>query len=201
MRPGIVPSMARSTFYYDVNSPYAWMAAERIGELIPDADWRPVYGPGLLKLAGRQMWVLTDEREPRMREIEQRAQRYGLPPVRWPAAFAHRGIDLVRAAAVARHEGREVPFSLAVSRAIFTQGADPSSPEDIRRLAEENDLDGDALLERIATQEVKDEVRATIDEAHARGARGVPTTFVGDELFWGDDRLDDAAAAAAGRAA
>jgi 2-hydroxychromene-2-carboxylate isomerase len=187
--------VAQPVFYYDVSSPYAWMAAERIGDLIPDADWRPLYAPALLKLNGRTMWVLTDERESRLAEIEQRAAGYGLPPIRWPASLARRGIDLARAATVARHEGREAEFSLTASRAIFTEGADPSEPEEIRRIANEVGLDGDALLERIATQEVKDEVRATIDEAYARGVQGIPAVIVGDELFWGDDRLEDAAAA------
>ena len=147
------------------------------------------------------MWVLTDEREPRMREIEQRAERYGLPPVRWPSAFAHRAIDLVRAATVAKHEGRVAELSLAASRAIFTEGRDPSGPDELRRLAEEPGLDLDRLLERVADRAIKDEVRAAVDEAHARGVQGVPVVVVGDELFWGDDRLEDAAAAASARAA
>jgi 2-hydroxychromene-2-carboxylate isomerase len=193
--------MAETTFYYDVNSPYAWMAAERIGELIPDADWRSVYGPALLKLAGRTMWVLTDERPARLAEIEQRAQSYGLPPIRWPQSLAHRGIDLARAATAAKHEGREREFALAASRAIFTTGSDPSDPDGIRRLAEEVGLDGDSLLERIATQEVKDELRETVDEAYARGAHGVPVVIVGDRVFWGDDQLEEAADAARATAA
>ena len=55
--------MAAPTFYYDPSSPYAWMAEERIGDLIPNADWQALYGFGLLRAAGRTPWVLTEERE------------------------------------------------------------------------------------------------------------------------------------------
>ena len=188
--------MPPPTFFCDVNSPYSWMAEERIGELIPDADWRPLYTPLLLRMIGREMWVLTDEREPRMAEIVERAERYGLPPVRWPTALPQRAIDLARAATVAKRHGKVAEFAIAASRAIYTEGRDVSDPDGIRELCGKVGLDADEVLERIATQEVKDEVRATIDEAHALGVKGIPTVVVGGELFWGDDRLDGAAAAA-----
>jgi 2-hydroxychromene-2-carboxylate isomerase len=187
--------VAAATFYYDPTSPYAWMAAERIGELIPDADWQAIYGFGLLRQLGRTPWVLTDEREQRLAEIEQRAARYGLPPVRWATALP-KAVELVRATRIARRQGVEREFALAVSRKLFTDGGDASRPEDLRAIAAGVGLDPDALLARMAEQEVKDEVRAATEEASARGAQGIPSIIVGDEVFWGDDRLDDAAAAA-----
>jgi 2-hydroxychromene-2-carboxylate isomerase len=188
--------VAAATFYYDPTSPYAWMAAERIGELIPDADWQAVYGLGLVKANGRTPWVFTDERESRLREIEERAARYGLPPIRWPGSLGERIVDVARAARVARRHGRERDFALAVARARFTEGRDPSRPDELRALASQAGLDGDELLAEIADDAVKEEVRAANQEALDRGALGIPTTIVGDEVFWGDDRLDDAAAAA-----
>ena len=186
--------MDRPVFYFDPTSPYSWMASERIGDLIPDADWRPVYTFGLFKLNGRGPWFLTDERAPRMAEIEQRAAHYGLPPVRWPNALTARGIDVVRAAAVAREHGREAPFAIAAGRTIYTEGTDPSDADGLRRLAEKAGLDGEELVRRVAEQDVKDAVRANVEEAHSRRVPGVPAVVVGDEVFWGDDRLDEAAA-------
>ena len=57
----------------------------------------------------------------------------------------------------------------------------------------------DAVLKAIETQSVKDKLREVTAEAYERGVRGVPTIAVGDELFWGDDRLEEAASALAGR--
>ena len=188
--------VAAVTFYYDPSSPYGWMAAERIGDLIPDADWQAVYGFALLRAVGRTPWVLTDERPARLAEIEKRAAGYGLPPIRWPQSLPERAVDIARALRVARRHDRERQLALAMARARFTEGRDVSAPDELRTLAGEAGLDGEELVAAIADQAVKDEVAATIEEAVARGAQGIPTTIVGDEVFWGDDRLDEAAAAA-----
>lgn len=190
--------MAAVTFYYDPTSPYAWMAAERIGDLIPDADWQAVYGLGLVKANGRTPWVFTDERDSRLAAIEKRAAGYGLPPIRWPVSLGERIVDVARATRVARRSGREQEFALAAARARFTEGRDTSRPDELRALASQVGLDGDDLLAAIAEDAVKEEVRAATEEALGRGAPGIPTTFVADEAFWGDDRLDEAAAAARG---
>ena len=185
--------MERPTFYNDLASVYGWMAVERIDGLIPDAEWKPIYLFGLFKLNGRSSWVFSDERGERMREIERRAARYGLPPVQWPANLPSNLVGLGRAATVARREGRVREFSLAATRTIWVHGRDPSEPDELRRIAADAGLDPDMLLSRMTDQDVKDELRATTDEAYARGVPGVPTVVVGDRVFWGDDRLEEAA--------
>ena len=188
--------MARPVFYYDLSSAYSWLAAERIRELIPDADWRPVFLAGMFKLNGRSSWLFGDEREARMREIEERAERYGLARVRWPAGLPSSVLDLARAATVSKREGREVEFALAAFRAAFTEGRDVSEPRRLEALANASGLDARELLEAIGRQEIKDRLREATEEAHAAGAPGVPAVVVGGEAYWGDDRLDEAAAAA-----
>ena len=189
--------MERPTFYYDLSSVYAYLAAERIGALIPDADWRPIVLFGLFRLNGRSSWFFSeDERNARLPEIAERADRYGLPPLRWaPNGIPDNLAALGRAATVAKRHGREVPFSLAAFRAMFVEGRDPSDPGELRRLAAETGLDGDGLLHEITQPDLKEELRAATDEAHERGAPGVPTVIVRGQVFWGDDRLEDAAAA------
>ena len=182
-------------FYFDCWSVYAYLAAERIDDLIPDADWRPVLVFGLQKMADRTPWVLTDERPARMAEIEERIERYGLPPLTWPAALPEDVVGLNRAATVAKREGRVKEFAQAALRATYAQGQDPTTPEGLRRLATEVGLDGDAMLEQIQGQDVKDELRRTTDEAFAAGVVGVPTVVVDGQVFYGDDRLEEAAAA------
>jgi 2-hydroxychromene-2-carboxylate isomerase len=182
-------------FYYDAWSIYAYLAAERIDDLIPDADWRPVLVFALQKMDGRTPWVLTDEREARMAEIDERAQRYGLPSISWPSSLPQDVVGLNRAATVAKREGREKEFSRAALRATYAHGQDATEPDTLRRLAEESGLDGEALLRQIKEQDVKDELRRTTDEAYAAGVVGVPTTVVSGQAYWGDDRLEEAAAA------
>jgi 2-hydroxychromene-2-carboxylate isomerase len=68
---------------YDVASPYAYLAACRIQEVVPEAEWQPILLGGLFQLNGRHSWLYDDGREARMAEIESRAAAYGLPPIAW----------------------------------------------------------------------------------------------------------------------
>lgn len=186
----------RAVFIYDLGSPYSYLAAERIGEVLPHAEWQPILLGGLFKLNGRTSWGFGPEREARRAEIERRADRYGLPPIRWRPGPPQAWLTAMRAATVAKRHGRAVEFSRAAFRAAFVEGRDLGQAEEVGALASYTGLDPAGLLEAVARPEVKDELREATEHAHSLGVLGVPTVLVGDDLFWGDDRLEDAAAAA-----
>lgn len=195
-----LPNADDVTFYFDVGSPYAYLAAERLPDVLPvDAHWQPVLLGGLFKLTGRSSWALGDyrRRQAGMAEIEQRARRYGLPPLRWPDPWPGDYLFAMRATTFAFAEGVGREFSLTAFRAAFTAGVNLSLPEHVLRAAEAVGLGRDAVEAATQSPEVKQGLRQATDAAHARGVFGVPTVAVGDELFWGDDRLEDAAAALA----
>ena len=82
---GIRFLMTDVTFYFDVGSPYAYLAAERLPALLPEpVHWQPVLLGGLFRLTGRSSWALGDyrRRQAGMAEIERRTRSYGLPPMR-----------------------------------------------------------------------------------------------------------------------
>jgi 2-hydroxychromene-2-carboxylate isomerase len=185
------------TFYYDLMSPYAYLAAERIDRVLPAARWQPVLLGGLFKLTGRSSWALGDhDRRGRgIAEIERRAHASGLPPLRWPDPWPSSSLGAMRAAVFARGAGREREFAAAAFEVAFVQGNDLADVRHTLAAAERAGLDPAEVEAAIADRGVKDELRAATDAAHARGVFGVPTVAVGDELFWGDDRLEEAAAA------
>jgi 2-hydroxychromene-2-carboxylate isomerase len=183
----------RPVFLYDIGSPYSWLSAERIGRLIPEAQWQPILLGGLFKLNGRTSWGFGPERDARRAEIEQRAASYGLPPIRWRPGAPTTWLTAMRAAIVAHRVGRGVEFSLAAFRAAHTEARDLGDPNEVAALADHARLEPDELLGAVARQDVKDKLRAATERAHELGAPGVPTVLVGDQLFWGDDRLEDAA--------
>jgi 2-hydroxychromene-2-carboxylate isomerase len=186
------------TFYYDLMSPYAYLAAERLDSVMPGrVEWQPVLLGGLFGATGRSSWAVGDpaRRERGIAEIERRAARYGMPPLRWPERWPTSSLHAMRAAVYARRAGREREFAAAAFRTAFAEGRDLGEPEHVLAAAARAGLEG--AEEALADQSVKDELRAVTDAAHARGVFGVPTVAVGDELFWGDDRLEDAAAALA----
>jgi 2-hydroxychromene-2-carboxylate isomerase len=91
-----------------------------------------------------------------------------------------------------------VSFTLACFRQVFAGGRDMSDVDNILIAAAACELHPNAVMKGIETQSVKDKLRSATDEALARGVEGIPTVAVGDELFWGDDRLEEAVVAASG---
>ncbi len=186
----------RPVFYYDVGSPFAYLAAERLREVLPVPPvWQPILLGGIWKSTAGRSWATTERRGEGMAEVERRAQRYGLPPVRWPEGWPNNTLTAMRAATFAQQTGRAVAFSLAAFRQAFAGGRDLSDPENVLIAAAACELHPKAVLKGIGTQAVKDRLRQATQEALERGVRGVPTVAVGERLFWGDDRLEEAAAA------
>jgi len=193
----------RPTFYYDVGSPYAYLAAERVNGLFAEAgaeapEWQPVLLGGLFKRFGRGSWALTPGREEGIRECERRASAYGLPPIRWPDPFPGNMLAAMRAAAFAKELGKAVSFSLAAFRQAFAAGRDLSDPDNVAIAAAAAEIHPRALHAALDRETVKVRLREATDRAGDLGVRGVPTVVVEADVYWGDDRLDEAAAAAGG---
>ena len=183
-------------FYYDLGSPYAYLAAERINQTLPEIPvWQPILLGGIWQQTGGGSWALTDKRDEGMREVEKRAAEYGLMPVRWPDPWPTNTLKAMRVATFAAHAGRAVAFSLAAFRQAFAGGKDLSQIEFVLMAAAACELHPNAVLKALETQSVKDRLKTATAEAYDRGVRGVPTVAVGDRLFYGDDHLDEAAAA------
>ena len=177
-------------------SPYSWFAAERIGGLIPEARWRPVFAGALFRANGRSTWGLGDRRQAGIADCEARAAGHGLGPIAWPEPWPTNDVLVARAMTFAEREGALRQFALTAMRVAFLEGGDLAEQGVIDTVARRVGLDPHGLAREIGRQEVKDALRASNDEALSLGVFGVPTVVVGAEVFWGDDRLGRAAAAA-----
>ncbi len=181
-------------FYYDLGSPYAYLAAERVNHVLPVVPlWQPILLGGIWKQTGGGSWSATDRRAEGMAEVESRAAQRGLQPIRWPEPWPTPTTTAMRAATFAQQGGRAVAFSLAAFRQAFAGGRDLSVTDNVLIAAAACELHPRAVLKAIETRSVKDRLRAATEQAAARGVVGVPTLAVGDELYWGDDRLEEAA--------
>ena len=192
----------RAVFYYDLGSPYAYLSAERISGLFTEAgleqpEWQPVLLGGLFRQFDRGSWALTEARAEGIAEVEERAARYGLPPIIWPDPWPGEMLNAMRVATFAKQTGRAVSFSLAAFRQQFAAGKDLTDPENVIIAAAACELHPRALESAVKTKSVKDALREATDAAAAAGVFGVPSVRVGEEVFWGDDRLEDAVEAAA----
>jgi 2-hydroxychromene-2-carboxylate isomerase len=193
--------MSRATFYFDLGSPYAYLTAERISGLFTDAEleqpeWQPVLLGGLFQHFGRESWSQGPGREDGIAEIERRASKYGLPKLTWPEPWPGNTLFAMRVATFAKQTGRTVSFALSAFRQAFAGGRDLTEADNVLIAAAACELHPNALLKAAATRGVKDGLREATERAAERGVIGVPSIAVGDEVFWGDDRVEEAVEAA-----
>jgi 2-hydroxychromene-2-carboxylate isomerase len=201
LRAGCPPSSAvpavrgrralRTTFFFDLASPWTYLAAERAERLFGHGRWRPAVGDALS--GGR--WARDPRDEPLRAAAERRAAELRLPLV-WPEDWPCGGRGAMRVASLAAEQGRAAPFVLAASRLAFCGGYDVDDPEVLAEaaaaaglalddaLAAAGQIRRDGGMERIAMRLLR------------RGADELPAVVVGRQLFAGEGRMAEAAAAA-----
>jgi 2-hydroxychromene-2-carboxylate isomerase len=190
-----------ATFYFDLGSPYAYLTAERISGLFTEAgleqpEWQPVLLGGLFRTFGRDSWANGPGRDEGIAEVERRAAAYGLPPLAWPEPWPGNTLFAMRVATFAKQTGRTVSFALAAFRQAFAAGRDLSEPDNVLIAAAACELHPRALLKAVETEGVKNALREATERAAELGVTGVPALVVGEEVFWGDDRVEEAVVAA-----
>lgn len=198
----------QSVFYYDLASPYSYLAAFRLDRVLPIAPvWQPVWLPPILAAAGREWRRPAAEARERQAGVEQRAVAYGMPPWRWPVKYlAARELGeaiepintlaVMRLATFARRAGAGEAFARRAYHLAFGEGADLTTiGDDVIEAAVACGLDAGEARASTGDPQIKQALREATDAASARGVTGLPTVAVENQLFWGDDRLEEAAAA------
>jgi 2-hydroxychromene-2-carboxylate isomerase len=190
--------MAGLSFWYEFASTYSYPAAMRIEAAAAAAgvtvEWRPfLLGP----IFARQGWndspfnLYPDKGRYMWRDLERICSDAGLP-LRQPSAFPRNGLLAARIALVAADEGWCPAFTRAVYNAHFAEDRDIGAATAMAGILESLGRPAGPLLARAATADVKERLKAQTEDAMARGIFGAPSFTVGSELFWGNDRLDQA---------
>ena len=185
-----------SALYFDLLSPYAYLAVERADRVLREPPaLEPVLVGAIFALRGSDSWAHTPIRDLRLAEITTRARHYGLPPFVVPPGWPSTALAAMRAAVWADRQGRLADFARAVFRAEFVAGRDPTDLDVLTACASEAGLAGAELAAAITQPEIKEELRRRTDAAWAAGVRGVPTLIADGVVYFGDDQLELAAAA------
>jgi 2-hydroxychromene-2-carboxylate isomerase len=186
-----------SVLYYDLASPYAYLAVARAERVLGERPrLEPVLVGAIFQWRGRGSWALTDQRDAGEAEIERRARRYGLPPMSWPRGWPINSLAAMRAAVVAERQGKSYAFADAVFEREFARGADVSDPALLDEIGRSVGVEG--VREGIADPDVKRALREKTERAWEHGVQGVPTLEAGRRVYFGDDRLEEAARATRG---
>lgn len=194
--------MARAIeFWFDFASPYARISAARIERLAAPhgiaVRWRPfLIGPLLAKRPGEAspfQNAAPAQARYRRRDVERLCAAEGLPLV-WPSIYPRGSLLATRVALIGTRQGWVADFARAVFEANFAADRDIGTPDVVADLLRAQGLPAEALIAEAGTDAVKDALKAAVAEAEARGLFGTPSFLVGDELFWGNDRLEQAIA-------
>jgi 2-hydroxychromene-2-carboxylate isomerase len=192
---------AHPTLFYDLGSPYAYLAVERAADTLGvEPKLEPVLVGGIFVLRGHGSWSQTGERTKRITEIEERAQRYGLPPLSWPPGWPNNTLKAMRATIWAERLGAGERFARTAFRRAFSAGEDLSQLEVLTAIASSAGLPAGELTAAIEQPETKEALKQATSRAWERGIVGVPCIGVGERIFYGDHQLEAAARALTGAA-
>ncbi len=183
-------------FWFDVGSPYSYLAWRALPRLAADTGarivWRPMLLGGVFKATGnhspaeipaKSRWTRVD--------MERWAQRIGTTIVMNPF-FPVNTLALMRGAVAMQMRGDDAlaRYLELIFPAMWVEQRNLGDPAELAEVLRAGGLDPDEVVALASSPEAKDRLKANTEEAVARGVFGAPTFFVGDEMFWGQDRLE-----------
>jgi 2-hydroxychromene-2-carboxylate isomerase len=186
-----------ATFYFDLASPLAYLAAERVLQTMPVAtEWQPVLVKDLPGAESFEAFRCRDDEEIFRLEVERRATELGLQALRWPDPFPFDSAFAMRAATYAKSIGRIVPFAQAAFRQAFAGGRNLDVPDNVLIAAAACEMHPAAVLKGAELRSTGEQLSIATATAIALGVRDVPAVRVGERVFHGERSLEEAAACA-----
>jgi 2-hydroxychromene-2-carboxylate isomerase len=185
-------------FWFEFGSNYSYLSVMRIEDATREKDvrifWKPfLLGPILRALGmANSPFVLQKEKGAYVwRDMERQCRKYGL---RWqqPTTFPRVGVLPARVALIGAEQPWIGTFCRRVMELNFVLDKDINQAESLAPILTELGLSTANILEQAQAEPVKNRLRQQTEQARCRGIFGAPTFFVGTEMFWGNDRLDDA---------
>jgi 2-hydroxychromene-2-carboxylate isomerase len=195
--------MGRLDFFYFFGSGYAYLSVLRIGELADKAGVKVTWRPFNVRPLMRENNVMLRDEAQKVRylwrDIERRAALHGLPYVKPPIWPTEPDLLASRVAMLACKEGWIEPYTLESFRAWYLEGLPLGTVESLGQILPRVGQQTPRVLALADRPEASARLEAETEAARKLGAFGSPTFVAGDELFWGDDRLEEALDWAAGR--
>jgi 2-hydroxychromene-2-carboxylate isomerase len=185
-------------FFFDCSSPWTWLAFHNIQpmarELGVGIRSRPVLVGGIFNAVNPSVYEFRERGVPAKqaylrKDLQDWARLAGLSILFPPSTFPVNSVKAMRGCILLEPEGKLVPFAQAAFEAYWTHDRDISKDDVLADLCERVGVEPARFFEGIATPAIKERLKANTDEVIARGGFGSPTIFVGDDMYFGNDRL------------
>jgi 2-hydroxychromene-2-carboxylate isomerase len=192
-------------YWFDLTSTYSYLSTMRIEDAARRAGvavrWRPFLLGPIFDALGWEAppFVVQKEKGAYVwQDMQRQCRKYGLP-WRQPSVFPRRAVLPTRIAVLADDEPWQPAWCREIMRLIYGEDRDVDTPEVATEILERLGQPAARILEAAVGDENRQRLRAATQTARERGVFGAPTFFVGNDMYWGNDRLDDALQAAAGQ--
>lgn len=184
----------RARFYFDLQSPLAYLAAEQVLHALPDpCEWQPVLAANLGASQPYEAFRCEQELEAFRENVARGAAGLGLQPLRWPERFPAETAVAMRAATYAKSIGRAVPFAQAAFRQAFAGGRDLGELDNVLIAAAACEMHPAAVKRGTELGSVAQALAEATSSAAALGVHELPAIAVGAELFMGERAVERAA--------
>jgi 2-hydroxychromene-2-carboxylate isomerase len=181
-------------FYFDLSSPWAYIAAERVLQVLPAAlQWQPVLARELPGASSFDAFRCASELEAAKDTIARRAGQLGLQPLRWPDPFPFDSALAMRVATYAKSIGRVVPFAQAAFRQAFAGGHSLEDPDVVLIAAAACEMHPSAVLRGAELRSVTRQLTDATNDAAIIQIKEIPAIVVAGEVFEGERAVEDAA--------
>jgi 2-hydroxychromene-2-carboxylate isomerase len=190
--------MPRIEFFFDCSSPWTYLAFHRIQPLAAEfgvpIEWKPILVGGVFNAINPSVYQSRDNPVAAKaayteKDLQDWARHTGLR-IRWkPTVFPVNSVKAMRGCLVAGEKGTTVLFARAVFEAYWSDDQDISQDDVLTKICERVGIDPKLFFTRINDQTIKDQLHANTDELIRRGGFGSPTIFIGDDMYFGNDRL------------
>jgi 2-hydroxychromene-2-carboxylate isomerase len=184
-----------AAFYFDLASPVAYLAAERVLQVLPiRAEWQPVLARELPSQRSGEADRGNAAEKTFRAEIERAVSEQNLQPLKWPDPFPFESALAMRVATYAKSIGRTVPFAQAAFRQAFAGGRSLEDPNYVLIAAAACEMHPAAVLKGAELRSVTEQLSVTTALAAEAGVTGVPAVRIGADVFTGAHAVEDAAA-------
>lgn len=184
-------SSGQVEYFFDYVSAYSYLVNGQVEKLEgATVNYRPMLLGAVMQATGnRPPGAIAAKGKYLRTDLKRWAERYGIP-IRFNSIFPQNTMNALRLSIAAQRRGVFHEIHPAFFEAMFVHDLDLSDSDVLTKIISDAGLDAEELMSDIESESIKDELKENTEEAIRRGTFGAPTFFVGDEMFFGNDRLE-----------